>query len=67
MKVYTCKGFEGHYPVGTSAVIVGKDYDECRWLLHKALLQAGLKEQAVFMEELDLTTPKAIILNDGDY
>lgn len=25
MKVYTITGFEGHWPVGTSAIIVAKD------------------------------------------
>ncbi len=33
MAIYTCTGFKGHYPVGTSAVIVANGEEHARRLL----------------------------------
>ena len=69
MKVYTSTNFNGHYPVGVSAIVVADSIGLACVLLEQELKKAGL-EQVVNredMKELDLTTKGAIILNDGDY
>lgn len=74
MKVYTCTGFEGHYPVGTSAVIVALDVPHACVLMAQALKAAGLDKlegnrnvMALEFKELDLDKPIADILQDGNY
>lgn len=69
LRVWTCTTFEGHHPVGTSAVIVADDKEEARRLLNSALICAYLpplldKDELV---ELDLEKAHAVVLQDGDY
>ena len=72
MRIYFTTDFEGHYPVGTSAVIVAQDKGHARRLLEKELKKCGLKlrgfcDMKVTYEEIDLTISKAIVLQDGEY
>lgn len=69
MKVYACKGFDGHYPVGTSAVIVANDEEDAKTLLESKLLSMGLPQdrEPDRIEEIDLRWSQVIILNDGNY
>lgn len=69
MNIYTCKTFKGHWPVGTSAVIVADNLDEAYTLLSKKLLLIGLEpatEDDEF-ETLDTTKKHCVILQDGNY
>jgi len=68
MKVFTCTDFEGHYPVGVSAVIVASDAMEARTLLDKELVKHGLRPKVIStFQEISLDRSAAIILQDGDY
>lgn len=71
MNVYTGTSFTGHWPVGTSAVVVVIDKPQARTLLRAALKKAGLgdanKGERLDVQPVDLSTGRAIILQDGDY
>lgn len=69
MKVFSCKQFEGHYPVGTAAVIVAPDRFAAADMLNEGLLQVGLKDNVdpSQMVEIDPSTPAVYILLDGNY
>lgn len=67
MKFFTCTNFDGHYPVGTAAVIIAKDFDEARELLRIELEGHSLdSSQSLELEEIEVK-PQAIILCDGNY
>lgn len=69
MKVYTCTRFNGHWPVGTSAIVVASRPAEACGALMIALKDCGLDQIITpnMLDEIDLTEEKAIILNDGEY
>lgn len=70
MRVWTTTKFEGHYPVGVSAVVIAATAKEAAQLLQDKLHEAGLSPSTVNVEdfeEVDTTTPGATILNDGNY
>ena len=70
MKVFYATGFKGHWPVGTSAVIVARNKDEAYVLLTNTLIGKGLpqsKDQDFQLEELSTDSTHVIILQDGDY
>lgn len=69
MKVFQTTDFEGHWPVGSAAVVVAKTHAEAVELLDKKLREEGLKfdgkpENVV---EVDLGKRGAIVLCNGDY
>ncbi len=66
MNVYTCKGFTGHYPVGTSAVVIANDENDAKTLLERKLAEIGLPQE-VEVTEIDKRWSQVIILNDGNY
>ena len=71
-KVYYIKGFKGHYPVGTAAVVVANDRVEAVNLLvieaRKHGLTLDLKDlNPTDFVQLDTVMPHCVILNDGDY
>lgn len=69
MNVYTITGFRGHWPVGTSAVIVAPDRHQAKHLLEAALARAGLS-QTIREDDfklLETEVMRAEILQDGDY
>lgn len=68
--VYTAKGFKGHWPVGTSAVIVAKDKIEALTFLNLELSANGLPPTTFDdceIKAVQQNKPKCIILNDGNY
>lgn len=70
MKVYTITGFPGHYPVGTSAVVVADSIGLAFRLLNRELEKHGLSgtspEDCEFIE-LNTNEAHAKILQNGDY
>jgi hypothetical protein len=69
MNVYTCKGFTGHYPVGTAAVVIAANRMRAVQALETALATHGLA-QTINPDDLvllDLTHQQVIVLNDGNY
>lgn len=69
MKVFTCTDFTGHYPVGTSAVVVATDEHAAVHVLEQALADAGIPQRiyACNFREVDMDEGNAIILCDGNY
>ena len=69
MKVYTCTGFAGFWPVGTSAVVVADTPEGASALLNAALKERGLDgdSTAASMREVKTEEPNATILCDGNY
>jgi hypothetical protein len=70
MKIFTNTEFSGHWPVGTSALIVAEDVESAKKLLFKELEKIGLAGQKLDdsgFVEVDPSSPIAIVLQDGDY
>lgn len=69
MKVFTCVGFEGYWPVGTAAVIVAPDMQAALLALNKHLADLKLPPVDSFesIKELDITQQNCVILCDGNY
>ena len=69
MNIYYSNDFRGHWPVGTSAVIVARDLNEAYVLMAKELLSRGLgKDKHDFIvKELRTAEAGVIVLQDGDY
>ena len=69
MKIYTNNKFKGVYPIGTAAVIVANDKYEAARLLSDALFDTGIPDDNTIdgMIEIDISSPNAIILCNGDY
>lgn len=68
MKIFSCDDFTGHYPVGTSAIIIAEDEAQAKSLLDEKLLEQNLKlDGTESFKEINLHSAKAIILNNGDY
>lgn len=69
LKVFTCVGFKGHWPVGTSAVVVATDLLAATQSLTATLKAHGLPQdrEALNVVEIDLSVPGAHILQNGDY
>ena len=66
LKVYYNTDFEGLWPVGTSAVVVAESVEQAESLLSDKLVAIGLAYRGT-MTEMDMTTPNAVILQNGDY
>lgn len=72
MNVYYIKNFPGHYPIGTSAVIVARSPMQAFSLLKEALKEYGLNLTAddvgpADFSKLNIDETHAVILNDGNY
>jgi hypothetical protein len=69
MTVWINTDFQGHWPVGTSAVIVAESKKQAAELLEAELARVGLSQKVdpQSMVEICLTVPGALILQDGDY
>lgn len=69
MKVFTCAGFRGYYPVGTSAIVVAEGPLLAAALLQEELKKVGLSQDIDHrsMIEVDTMKPSCEILNDGNY
>lgn len=70
MRLFTCTDHDGHWPVGAASVVVASGEAEASALLDEALKKHGLKPYAdcrYTLREINITTPRAFILQDGDY
>ncbi len=69
MKVFTCNDHIGFWPVGAASVIVAPDEATAKVFLEEELCQRGLQPDlgALTFVELDVSTPHALILLDGNY
>lgn len=69
MKVWSYVGFDGFYPVGTSAVIVANTAEQAVELLNNELVGMLLPPSATLekVKQIKTTTPIVVILNDGNY
>lgn len=68
LKVFTCTGFTGRWPVGTCAIMVAPDMQEARDRLSVKLEAYGFKLKSDdVLTEVNLSEPSAEILLDGDY
>lgn len=69
MRVFTCNNFEGHFPVGTAAVIVADNVVDAMRALNTELKGIGLPDdvKAGDLVEVDTDVPSVDILCDGDY
>lgn len=69
MSVWTCTDHDGVW-VGVASVVVADTEEAARKLLDEQLRGHGLKDSAASpytLEALDLTKPKAVVLQNGDY
>lgn len=69
MRVFYTNDFRGHWPVGTSAVIVARNLDEAYVLMNNQLCAMGLsKDNSEFtIKELLTDSTRVVVLQDGDY
>lgn len=70
MKVYTCTDHVYHWPVGVASVVVADNRHQAKELLIKALKEQGGLEQGTepfTLQELDISTPNALVLLTGQY
>jgi hypothetical protein len=67
LSVFTCTDHDGHF-VGGASVVVARNEDSARELLKDELRQHGLNPNAAFtLRRISTETPKAFVLQDGDY
>lgn len=67
MKVYTCTDHDGHW-VGVASVVVAESEEFARRLLAVELQSHGLSGNKPFtLREINITEPRAFVLQDGDY
>lgn len=68
MKVFYNHQFRGHYPVGTSAVVVAYDAYDAADRLEAELRNAGLPQTIPTNDMIEIElAPQVIILQDGNY
>ena len=69
MKIYTCNCFDGHWPVGASAVVIAENIEQATDLLSKKLFSIGLPQpiESGMLKEVDTSRPHVVVLNDGEY
>lgn len=68
--IYYNTSFQGHYPVGTSAIVCADSPEQAATMLENILKAEGL-EQIVPVESMiafsDNSEPSVLILNNGNY
>lgn len=67
MKIFISDDFDGHWPVGTAAVVVAKNKISARKVLNKELVDCGLKRSEFTLSEVNSKKEQAVIINDGQY
>ena len=69
MKTWTITNFNGHYPVGTSAVVTAENIETAIIWLEKELDNIGLTQKIKPEQLIPMVTSsrKVRILCDGDY
>jgi hypothetical protein len=67
MKVWTCTDHDGHW-VGVASVVVAPSEETAKQLLSIELRSHGLSGNKPFtLREINITEPRAFVLQDGDY
>lgn len=70
MKIFVCVDHDGHWPVPVASVVVAESEHDAVQLLDDALLKANLlpsSESRYTLTEVDASSPRAVILSDGNY
>lgn len=69
MKVWTNNKFNGHWPVGTAAVVVADTAERAAEILNDDLGKRGLDRSATAeqFERLSVTQECVRVLRDGEY
>lgn len=67
MRVYVCIDHNVHNPVGGASVVIAENEQQARLLLREELIRNGLDDDDFTLQEVDSSSPKAIILDDGQY
>jgi hypothetical protein len=69
MKVWTNTEFQGHWPVGVSAVVVAETPGDAALLLNDELAKVGLPRSARADQFVPVNTsaPGAVVLQSGDH
>ena len=66
MKTFTCNTFNGHYPVGTAAIVTAKSAKDAAKKLEAVLVEHGLPQQIVPAMMKPFATGVRILC-DGNY
>jgi hypothetical protein len=69
---FLVQDFEGHYPVGTAAIVYATDREHCKSVLLPELFKLGLgrgkpDEWTISPLTPVPTTPRAVVVADGNY
>jgi hypothetical protein len=68
MKIWTNNDFEGHWPVGTAAVVVAKTAEDAKTYLDMFLSEKSLPESSVDQfKPMPFEDGQVSILCDGNY
>lgn len=69
MKLWTCTKFKGAQPTGAAAIVIASDKEQAAKLLEELLTTQGLRQRidTNMLERVSMTTPKAVVLFNGDY
>jgi hypothetical protein len=68
LKIYFNTGFEGHYPIGTSSIVIATSKKKAKKYLDVLLAKESLKEcEEDDFEVFDFKDGNALILDNGDY
>ena len=69
MRLFTCTTFNGHYPVGTAAVVVASDPETAVLLLESNLTMMGLPQTIKISDltEVSMLEDTVLVLCDGNY
>ena len=68
-KIFTCKTFEGYYPVGTAAIVCAKNASQAAEKINAKLKSNGLPGDALTKDMIEFPADGEIvrILCDGNY
>jgi hypothetical protein len=68
MPLFYNKTFTGHYPVGTSALVIAPTVEEATNMLNQKLANIGLPQKVESKDMIYVShKSQVIILNDGEY
>lgn len=69
MRVYRNNTFKGHWPVGTSAIVVATSAEQAAIVLEQELEQHGLEQEIPVEEMIEIPTHTTYVevLQNGDY
>lgn len=68
LKVFYNRNFKGHWPVGTSAIVIAANHEEAAQALEKELLDHGLGQVVPPNDMIEMEMkPQAFIVQNGNY